>query len=70
MQTNFVWCERVSNIDSVYQFLGQNGASGLLTVHVLTGCDTTGKFNGISKKRLDIALFKSPAQSRALNIIR
>ena len=40
----------VVNIDAVHTFLGLEVSISLLTAHIVTGCDTCGKFNGISKK--------------------
>ena len=41
----------VVNIDAVHTFLGLEASICLLTAHIVTGCNTCGKFNGISKKR-------------------
>ena len=40
----------VVNIDDVHTFLGLEASICLLTAHIVTGCDTCGKYNGISKK--------------------
>ena len=51
-------CERVYmklvsgfvDLSSLYDLMGPTVAKALLCLHVLTGCDTTGKFSGISKE--------------------
>ena len=40
----------VVNIDAVHTFLGLEASISLLIAHIVTGCDTCGKFHGISKK--------------------
>ena len=49
-ETFFGVTESVVNINDVCTYLGTNASICMMTVHVLTGCDTCGKFNGISKK--------------------
>ena len=40
----------VIDINHVHSFLGPEKALALMSFHCLTGCDTTGKFKGISKE--------------------
>ena len=41
---------RLIHIDSVFQSLGEKKAKALLSLHALSGCDTTGRFQGKGKK--------------------
>ena len=42
--------ENVVDIEVLYAFLGRERAPCLLSFHSLTGCDTVGKFNNVSKE--------------------
>ena len=39
-----------ADVSSIYECLGENAVTALLALHALTGCDTTGKFAGVSKE--------------------
>ena len=49
----------VIDINHLYSILGPDRALVLMSFHCLTGCDTTGKFKGISKEAWTKSFLKS-----------
>ena len=47
----FGFSETKTDIDAVHSFLGSNRVNCILALHSLTGCDTVGKFNNVSKEK-------------------